>query len=105
MPRYVIEREVAGAGLLTDDQLREITRRSCCVLEEMGPRIKWVESYVTGDRLYCIYLADTEDLIREHARRGGFPVTRVSEVKAMIGPDVSRPREPIGDEPEETGAD
>ena len=105
MPKFVIEREIAGAGALTAEELREITRRSCCVLEELGPRIQWVESYVTDDRIYCVYVADSEELIREHGRRGGFPVTRVSEVRAVIGPNVSvRPGAGAG-EAEETGAD
>ena len=105
MPKFVIEREIAGAGALTAEELREITRRSCCVLEELGPRIQWVESYVTDDRIYCVYVADSEELIREHGRRGGFPVTRVSEVRAVIGPRVVRPRDSGPRGLEETGTD
>ncbi len=105
MPKYVIEREIPGAGSLTVEELREITRRSCCVLEELGPAIQWVESYVTDDRIYCIYIASDAEQIREHARRTGFPANRVSEVRAVIGPKVSERREAGADEAEETGAD
>ncbi len=105
MPKYVIEREIPGAGSLTAEELREITRRSCCVLEELGPAIQWVESYVTDDRIYCIYIAPDTDLIREHARRTGFPANRVSEVRAVIGPKVPARRGEGAGEAEETGAD
>jgi hypothetical protein len=105
MPKYVIEREIAGAGSLTDEQLREITRRSCCVIEELGRGIQWIESHVTDDRIYCVYVADNEELIREHGRRGGFPVTRVSEVRAVIGPKIVKPRAEESGEDEETGTD
>ena len=105
MPKYVIEREIPGAGSLTAEALREITRRSCCVLEELGPAIHWVESYVTDDRIYCIYVASDAELIREHARRTGFPANRVSEVRAVIGPKVSERLGAAADEGEETGAD
>jgi hypothetical protein len=105
VPKYVIEREIPGAGSLTAEELREITRRSCCVLEELGPAIQWVESYVTDDRIYCIYVASDVDLIREHARRTGFPANRVSEVRAVIGPKVSERQGGCADEAEETGAD
>ena len=105
MPKYVIEREIPGAGSLTAEELREITRRSCCVLEELGPAIQWVESYVTDDRIYCVYIAPDADLIREHARRAGFPANRVSEVRAVIGPKVSERPGASADEAEETGAD
>lgn len=86
MPRYVIERDIPGAGALTAGQLKEISRTSCGVLQEMGPRIQWEQSYVTGDRVYCVYLAPDEDAVREHARRGGFPANRVSRVEAVIDP-------------------
>jgi hypothetical protein len=105
VPKYVIEREIPGAGSLTAEELREITRRSCCVLEELGPAIQWVESYVTDDRIYCVYIASDAELIREHARRTGFPANRVSEVRAVIGPKISeRPGADAG-EADETGAD
>lgn len=86
MPRYVIERDLAGAGSLTHRQLQLISRKSRDVLVELGPEIQWIESYVTPDKLYCIYVAPGEDLILEHALRGGFPATRVSEVVTMISP-------------------
>ncbi len=105
MPKYVIEREIPGAGSLTVEELREITRRSRCVLEELGPAIQWVESYVTDDRIYCVYIAQDADLIREHARRTGFPANRVSEVRAVIGPKVEKPSPARPGEDEETGTD
>jgi hypothetical protein len=86
MPRYVIEREIPGAGSLPPAELKAISRKSCSVLENMGPRIQWVQSYVTGDKVYCVYIAPDEDMIREHARQGGFPANRISEVAAVIDP-------------------
>jgi uncharacterized protein DUF4242 len=86
MPRYVIERNVPGAGRLSREELRSLSQRSCAVLRELGPAIEWVESYVTQDTIYCVYNAPSEELIREHARRGGFPADRVSPVKAEISP-------------------
>jgi hypothetical protein len=105
VPKYVIEREIPAAGSLTAEGLREITQRSCCVLEELGPAIQWVESYVTDDKIYCVYIAPDTDLIREHARRTGFPANRVSEVRAVIGPKVSDRQGAGANEAEETGAD
>lgn len=89
MPKYLIEREVPGAGNLTADELRAISQKSCVVLNELGPGIQWVESYVTGDKITCIYYSLNEELIREHARQGGFPVDRVSEIKAVIDPSTA----------------
>lgn len=89
MPRYVIERDVPGAGALSSEELGQLTMRSMCVLRELGPEIQWIESYVTKDRLYCVYLAPSAELILEHARKGGFPVNRVSEVRAVIGPNAA----------------
>jgi len=86
MPRYVIERDIPGAGNLSPQELKAISQKSCSVLGELGPQIQWQQSYVTGDRVYCIYLAPNEALVREHARQGGFPANRVSEVAAMIDP-------------------
>jgi hypothetical protein len=86
MPRYVIEREIPGAGNLPPAELKAISRKSCSVLENMGPRIQWVQSYVTGDKVYCVYIAPDEDMIREHAKQGGFPANRISEVAAVIDP-------------------
>jgi hypothetical protein len=86
MPQYVIEREIPGAGNLSESELREITKKSLGVLAQMGPEIKWLHSYVTGDKVYCVYLAPDEDTIREHARRGGFPANRISAVRSMMDP-------------------
>ena len=89
MPKYVIEREIPGAGNLTAQQLQEISQKSCGVLKNMGPQIQWVQSYVTGDKVYCIYIAPNEKAVREHARQGGFPANRVSEVKQVIDPTTA----------------
>lgn len=89
MPKYVIEREIPGAGNLTADQLKGISQKSCGVLRELGPAVQWVESYVTGDRVYCVYIAENEELLREHARRGGFPANRISRVATMIDPTTA----------------
>lgn len=84
MPKYVIEREIPGAGDLTPDQLHEISKKSCSVLKQLGSQIQWLQSYVTEDKVYCIYLAPNEEIIREHARQGGFPANRISRVKEVI---------------------
>ena len=89
MPKYLIEREIPGAGDLTPEQLQGISQKSCGVLKEMGPQIQWVESYVTGDKVYCVYIAPDEAAVREHAERGGFPANRVSEIKRMIDPTTA----------------
>jgi len=89
MPRFVIEREIAGAGDLSAQDLRAISQRSCSVLNEMGPQIQWVQSYVTGDKIYCVYLAPNEAMVREHARKGGFPANRVAEVRTVIDPTTA----------------
>ncbi len=89
MPKYVIERDIPNAGNLTPSQLTGVSQASCNVLREMGPQIQWVQSYVTGDKLYCIYIAPNEEAIREHGRRGGFPVTRVSRVSEIIDPTTA----------------
>jgi hypothetical protein len=86
MPKFVIEREVPGAGNLTDAQLREISQKSVSVLSEMGPKIQWLHSYVTGDKVYCVYLAPDEAAIQEHARRVGIPANRVSAVRRLLDP-------------------
>jgi len=88
MPQYVIEREIPGAGSLSDEALQESAKKSNSVLSEMGPEIKWLHSYVTGDKVYCVYLAPDEETIREHARRGGFPANRVSAVRRLIDPSM-----------------
>jgi hypothetical protein len=86
MPKFVIEREVPGVGNLSDAQLREISQRSVMVLKEMGPGIQWLHSYITGDKVYCVYLAPDEAAIQEHARRTGLPANRVSAVRRLIDP-------------------
>lgn len=86
MPRYLIERELPGAGSLTAEELRGVAQKSCGVLRELGPDVQWVQSYVTDDKITCIYLAPDEESVREHARRGGFPANRVLEVRAIIDP-------------------
>jgi cell division inhibitor SulA len=89
MPKYVIEREIPGIGNMSDEQLREASRKSVAVLKELGPEIQWLQSYVTGDKLYCVYLAPDESLIREHAKRGGFPANRISAVRRLIDPSTA----------------
>jgi hypothetical protein len=89
MPKYVIEREIPGAGDLSSEQLHGVSQTSCNVLNEMGPQIQWVQSYVTGDKVYCVYIAPNEEMIREHASRGGFPANKISEVKNIIDPTTA----------------
>ena len=89
MPKYVIEREIPGAGQLSAADLNAISQKSCGVLRGMGPQIQWVQSFVTGDKVYCIYIAPDEAAVREHARLGGFPANRVSEVTAVIDPTTA----------------
>ena len=86
MPKFVIEREIPDAGRLTPEQLKSISRTSCDVLEKMGPQIQWVHSYVTDNKIYCVYNAPNEDMVREHAKQGGFPVNKVSRVGTVIDP-------------------
>jgi hypothetical protein len=89
MPKFVIEREIPGLGNMTDAEIRETARHSVKVLTEMGPEIQWLQSYVTGDKLYCVYLAPDEATVREHARRGGFPANRISAVRRMMDPTTA----------------
>ncbi len=89
MPKYVIERELPGAGDLSPQDLRAVSQKSCTVLQNLGPQIQWVQSYVTGDKLYCIYIAPSEDMIRAHAQQGGFPANRISEIKSVIDPTTA----------------
>lgn len=89
MPKYVIEREIPGAGALSQEQLKGISQKSCSVLSKLGPQIQWLQSYVTGDRLYCVYIAPDEATVYEHAKQGGFPANRVSEVKTIIDPTTA----------------
>lgn len=86
MPEYVIEREIPGAGDLTADDLKGISQKSCSVLDGMGSSIEWLHSYVTGDKVYCVYRADNEDLIRQHAKEGGFPANSIAEIHTTISP-------------------
>ena len=86
MPQFVIEREIPGAGELSEEQIREVSLRSLQTLKEMGPQIQWLNSYVTEDKVYCVYLAPDEDTVREHARRAGIPANRVSAVRRLIDP-------------------
>jgi hypothetical protein len=89
MPKFVIERDIAGAGNLTGEQLQGISAKSCSVLNEMGPKIQWVQSYVTDDKVYCVYIAPDKAAVLEHASKGGFPANRVSEVRTTIDPTTA----------------
>ncbi|RYF67706.1 MAG: DUF4242 domain-containing protein [Cytophagaceae bacterium] len=89
MPKYVIEREIPGAGNLTADQLKGISQTSCGVLSNMGPQIQWLQSYVTSDKIYCVYIAPNEEMIREHARQGGFPANSVNKIASIIDPTTA----------------
>ncbi len=89
MPKYVIERELPGAGKLTADQLKGISQTSCSVLNKLGPQIQWVNSYVTGDKIYCVYIAPNAEMVREHAKQGGFPANSISEVVTIIDPTTA----------------
>ena len=89
MPKFVIERNIPGAGNLTKDQLQGISQKSCGVLRELGPQVQWVESFVTDDKIYCVYIAPNEEAVREHAKKGGFPANKVSPVRAIIDPTTS----------------
>ena len=86
MPKFVIERDLPGAGKLSKSDLQAISQKSCSVLEKLGPRIQWLHSYVTDDRIYCVYQAENEELVREHAKQGGFPANRISRVRTVIEP-------------------
>jgi len=89
MPKYVIEREIPNAGALTSEQLKDISKISCGVLSKMGPEIQWKHSYVTGDKIYCVYIAPNEEMIREHASQGGFPANKISLVSEIIDPTTA----------------
>ncbi|HZT74578.1 MAG TPA: DUF4242 domain-containing protein [Terriglobales bacterium] len=86
MPKFLIEREVPGAGALSAPDIQALSQKSCSVLATLGPQIQWVHSYVTGDKIYCVYIAPSEALIRQHAAQGGFPANRISEIKSVIDP-------------------
>ncbi len=89
MPKFLIEREIPGAGKLTPQELRAISQKSCGVLREMGPQIQWIESYVTEDKVYCVYIAPNEEAVRRHAQQGGFPANRVSRIGTVIDPTTA----------------
>jgi len=89
VPKYVIEREIPNAGKLSAQELMGVSQKSCSVLRNLGPEIQWLESFVTDDKIYCIYIAPNEEMIREHARQGGFPANRISQVRSIIGPTTA----------------
>ncbi len=89
MPKFVIERDIPQAGSLSSEQLQAISQKSCGILREMGPGIQWVESYVTDDRIYCVYVAPDEDAVRKHAQQGGFPANRISQIRSVIDPTTA----------------
>jgi hypothetical protein len=89
MPKFVIERNIPEAGKLSPQQLQAISQKSCGVLREMGPQIQWVQSYVTDDKIYCVYIAPDEDAVRKHARQGGFPADRISRIRSVIDPTTA----------------
>lgn len=89
MPRFLIEREIPDAGKLSAEELQAISQKSCEVLNQMGPRIQWVQSYVTANKIYCVYIAPDEGMIKEHARQGGFPANSISEIKTVIDPTTA----------------
>jgi hypothetical protein len=89
MPRFVIEREIPGAGRLSSQELHAISQKSCGVLNQLGPQIQWVQSFVTGDKVYCVYIAPDEKTVRKHAELGGFPANRVSQVTSVIDPTTA----------------
>jgi hypothetical protein len=92
MPKYIIEREIPNAGKLTPDELQGVAQKSCSVLRNMGPQIQWVESFVTDNKVYCVYISPNEEMIRKHAQEGGFPANKISEVRRMIDPTTSEKR-------------
>jgi len=89
MPKYIIEREIPGAGELSAQELQGISQKSCGILNKLGSQIQWLESYVTDNKIYCVYIAPNEEMVREHAKQGGFPADRVSEVKSIIDPTTA----------------
>jgi len=89
MPKYIIEREIPNAGELTTADLQQIAQKSCAVLQEMGPQIQWLESYITDDKVYCVYIAPDEQSVKTHAEKGGFPANKISQVKSIIDPSTA----------------
>jgi hypothetical protein len=90
MKTYLIERDIPGAGQLNEAELKGISQKSCSVLREMGPSIQWVQSYVTGNKIYCVYKAENEQLLREHAKKGGFPISNITEIATVISPETAK---------------
>ena len=90
MPKYVIERDIPNVGEVTPEQVIAISQKSCSVLNNLGPKIQWLHSYVTQDKIYCVYIAPNEEMVREHAKQGGFPANSISEVKTIIGPETAK---------------
>ncbi len=99
MPKYVIERDIPGAGKLSPQELQSISQKSCSVLNKLGPQIQWIQSYVTDEKVYCVYIAPNEEMIREHAQQGGFPANRVSQVKTVIDPTTAEATAKAGGPP------
>jgi len=93
MPKYVIEREIPGAGNMSPQELQSVSQKSCSVLQNQGPQIQWLHSYVTSDKIYCIYIAPNDEMIREHAQQGGFPANRISEIKTVIDPTTAEEKQ------------
>jgi len=93
MPKYVIERDIPGAGNMSPEELQGVSQKSCSVLQNLGPQIQWLESYVTPDKIYCVYIAPSEDMIRAHAQQGGFPANRISEIKTIIDPTTAEAKQ------------
>jgi hypothetical protein len=89
MPKFIIERDIPEAGTLSSEQLQAISQKSCGILREMGPEIQWVQSYVTDDKIYCVYVAPDEDAVRKHAQQGGFPANRISQIRSVIDPTTA----------------
>jgi Protein of unknown function (DUF4242) len=89
MPKYVIEREIPNAGKLSQQELQTISQKSCSVLQKVGPQVQWLESFVTDDKIYCVYIAPNEEMVREHARQGGFPANRISAIRTEIDPTTA----------------
>ena len=89
MPKFVIERDIPGVGNLKPEELQAVSQKSCCVIKSIGPKLQWLHSYVTQDKLYCVYIAPDADTVRQHAQQGGFPANRVSEIKGMIDPTTA----------------
>jgi hypothetical protein len=89
MPKYVIERDIPNAGKLTQQELQGISQKSCGVLQKLGPQVQWLESFVTDDKIFCVYIAPNEEMIREHARQGGFPASRISAIRSVINPTTA----------------